>query len=161
MLQVIYLAYQKRVALTSYGHFKYPNLTMESPFYYFNYATAVSEVEIDALTGEFTILRADIVYDAGHSLNPAIDIGQVRSVITLITVLIVHLISSVKIEGGFVMGVGNVTTEELDYDAAGRLLTDGTWEYKPPCTKTIPKVQYFLLPIDNYFHYDCNNRTCE
>ena len=69
----------------SYGHYKSPDLTpvTDNPngrlFYYFNYAAAVSEVEIDALTGEFTILRSDIVYDAGHSLNPAIDIGQVIS----------------------------------------------------------------------------------
>lgn len=46
----------------------------------------------------------------------------------------------VKIEGAFVMGIGTVTTEELDYDENGRLLTDGTWEYKPPCSKTIPEV---------------------
>ena len=78
------LAYENRVNLTSVGHYKSPNLTRVTnenpkgrPFYYFNYAAAVSEVEIDALTGEFTILRSDIVYDAGHSLNPAIDIGQV------------------------------------------------------------------------------------
>ena len=62
-----------------YGHFESQNLTPETPFYYFNYAAAVSEVEVDCLTGEFTILRSDIVYDAGHSLNPAIDIGQVRA----------------------------------------------------------------------------------
>ena len=68
----------------SEGYFTSPNLDQisnENPhgraFYYFNYAAAVSEVEIDSLTGEFTILRSDIVYDAGHSLNPAIDTGQV------------------------------------------------------------------------------------
>ena len=55
------------------------------PFYYFNYAAAVSEIEIDALTGEFTILRSDIVYDAGHSLNPAIDVGQVPHNILIVT----------------------------------------------------------------------------
>lgn len=78
------MAYENRVSLTSKGHYKFPDLirvTNENPigrpFYYFNYATAVSEVEVDVLTGEFTILRSDIVYDAGHSLNPAIDIGQV------------------------------------------------------------------------------------
>lgn len=43
------------------------------------------------------------------------------------------------------MGIGNVTTEELIYDESGRLLTDGTWEYKPPCSKTIPKVSQFDL----------------
>ena len=78
------LAYENRVSLSSNGYYKSPDLTTVTndnpegrPFYYFNYAAAVSEVEIDALTGEFTILRSDIVYDAGHSLNPAIDVGQV------------------------------------------------------------------------------------
>ena len=68
----------------SEGYFDSPDLDQisnENPhgraFYYFNYAAAVSEVEVDSLTGEFTILRSDIVYDAGHSLNPAIDVGQV------------------------------------------------------------------------------------
>lgn len=71
--------------MIAYGYFKSPDLSEVSneqptgrPFYYFNYAAAVSEVEVDALTGEFTILRSDILYDAGHSLNPAIDVGQVR-----------------------------------------------------------------------------------
>ncbi|AGA24702.1 molybdopterin cofactor-binding domain-containing protein [Singulisphaera acidiphila] len=87
-------------------------------FAYFTYAFAVSEVEIDVLTGESTVLRADIRYDAGRSLNPAIDIGQ--------------------IEGGYVQGLGFVTTEEIRYDEEGRLLTDNIWNYKPPCTKSIP-----------------------
>ncbi len=70
------------------------------------------------LTGEFTILRADILYDAGKSPNPAIDIGQ--------------------LEGAYVQGVGFATTEELIYDDKGGLVTDNIWSYKPPCTKTIP-----------------------
>ena len=75
-------------------------------------------MEIDVLTGEFTILRADILYEPGKSPNPAIDIGQ--------------------IEGGYVQGVGFATTEEVVYDHAGRLVTDNIWSYKPPCSKTIP-----------------------
>lgn len=78
------LAFQERVSLAEFGFFKSSDLDQvsnENPegraFYYFNYAAAVSEVEVDSLTGETTILRSDIVYDAGHSLNPAIDIGQV------------------------------------------------------------------------------------
>ena len=70
--------------MISKGHYNVPGISeitedhsQGRPFYYFNYAAAVSEVEIDTLTGESTILRSDIVYDAGHSLNPAIDIGQV------------------------------------------------------------------------------------
>ena len=78
------MAYTARVSLISSGHYKSPGLVEISedsplghPFYYYNYAAAVSEVEVDTLTGEFTILRSDIVYDAGKSLNPAIDVGQV------------------------------------------------------------------------------------
>ncbi|MFO0825618.1 MAG: molybdopterin cofactor-binding domain-containing protein [Gemmataceae bacterium] len=88
-------------------------------FAYFAYGLSVSEVEIDVLTGEHTVLRADLLYDAGHSPNPAIDIGQV--------------------EGGYVQGfLGFVTTEEIIYDANGRLVTDNIWSYKLPCTKSIP-----------------------
>jgi xanthine dehydrogenase/oxidase len=87
-------------------------------FAYFAYGFSVSEVEIDVLTGESTVLRADLYYDAGRSSNPAIDIGQ--------------------IEGGYVQGLGFVTTEEVLFDAHGRLVTDNIWTYKPPCTKTIP-----------------------
>jgi xanthine dehydrogenase/oxidase len=75
-------------------------------------------VEIDVLTGEFTVLRTDLLYDAGKSLNPALDIGQ--------------------IEGGFVQGLGFVTTEEALFNEEGRLISDNIWSYKPPCTKTIP-----------------------
>ena len=78
------LAFEERVSLSAQGFFKSANidqLSNEKPqgraFYYFNYAAAVSEVEIDVLTGETSIIRSDIVYDAGHSLNPAIDVGQV------------------------------------------------------------------------------------
>jgi xanthine dehydrogenase/oxidase len=85
---------------------------------YFVFSAAATEVEIDVLTGEFTILRADILYDPGKSPNPAIDIGQ--------------------LEGAYVQGVGFATTEELVYDKQGRLVTDNIWSYKPPCSKTIP-----------------------
>jgi xanthine dehydrogenase/oxidase len=89
----------------------------------------VSEVEIDVLTGEFTLLRADVLYDSGKSPNPAIDIGQ--------------------IEGGYVQGVGFGTTEEVVYDHAGALVTDNIWSYKPPCTKTIPlDFRVRLHPVD-------------
>jgi xanthine dehydrogenase/oxidase len=87
-------------------------------FAYFAYGFSVSEVEIDVLTGEFTVLRADLYYDAGRSPNPAIDVGQ--------------------IEGGYVQGLGFVTTEQILFDDHGRLVTDNIWSYKPPCTKTIP-----------------------
>ena len=100
-----------------------------NPYLYFVYSAAATEVEIDVLTGEFTILRADMLYDAGKSPNPAIDIGQ--------------------LEGGYVQGVGFATTEETVFDEKGGLVTDNIWSYKPPCTKTIPldfRVRFY--PVD-------------
>jgi xanthine dehydrogenase/oxidase len=88
------------------------------PFAYFVYGVSASEAEIDVLTGETVILRSDIIYDAGRSLNPALDVGQ--------------------IQGGFVQGIGMLLTEELLYRSDGSLLTDNTWTYKPPCSKSIP-----------------------
>ena len=85
---------------------------------YNSYSAAVQEVELDVLTGEIQLIRTDILFDAGISLNPAIDIGQ--------------------IEGGFVMGLGLCLTEEVLYDANGKLLTHNTWEYKPETALDIP-----------------------
>ncbi|EMS67563.1 putative aldehyde oxidase 3 [Triticum urartu] len=86
---------------------------------YLNYGAAVSEVEIDVLTGATTILRSDLVYDCGQSLNPAVDLGQV--------------------EGAFVQGVGFFTNEEYTTNADGLVVNDGTWTYKIPTVDTIPK----------------------
>ena len=86
----------------------------------FVYSAACSEVEIDVLTGETSVLRSDIVYDMGKSLNPAIDVGQV--------------------EGAFVMGIGFVLTEEVLFDNMGRLKTTNTWHYKQPDSNTIPEI---------------------
>ncbi|HEY0458556.1 MAG TPA: molybdopterin cofactor-binding domain-containing protein [Pyrinomonadaceae bacterium] len=99
----------------------------------FTYSAACSEVEVDILTGEVKILRSDIVYDMGWSLNPALDIGQV--------------------EGAFVQGIGYVLTEKLvfepDGEEQGRLNTDNTWRYKPPATSTIPlQMNTYLFPRD-------------
>ncbi|XP_033731118.1 xanthine dehydrogenase-like [Pecten maximus] len=86
---------------------------------YFSYGVTCSEVELDILTGQYQISRVDLLYDCGESLNPEIDIGQV--------------------EGAFVMGLGYWLTEELKNDpATGALLTNSTWEYKPPLCKDIP-----------------------
>ncbi|MFN6101183.1 MAG: molybdopterin cofactor-binding domain-containing protein, partial [Burkholderiales bacterium] len=71
------------------------------------------------LTGEHKLLRVDILHDVGKSLNPAIDIGQ--------------------IEGGFVQGLGWLTTEELVWDANGKLLTRGASTYKIPTAADIPE----------------------
>ena len=118
-------AWNDRVCLSANELFAAPhhdNSTDRYPkgrfFAYFTYSFSVAEVEIDVLTGEFAVLRMDVLYDAGRSSNPAIDIGQ--------------------IEGGVVQGIGFVTTEEAIYDKHGRLTTDNIWSYKPPCTKTIP-----------------------
>lgn len=122
---VVNLAWMNRIDLTGEAFYRTPHLVDVDaehphghPYFYYTYCAAVSEVEIDVLTGEFTILRADLLYDAGKSLNPALDIGQVQ--------------------GAFVQGVGNLTTEQLLYNQDGQLISDGTWEYKPPCSKTIP-----------------------
>jgi xanthine dehydrogenase/oxidase len=123
--KVIGLAWLKRVSLIAAELFRAPhyerpvqNFPRGKFFAYFAYGFSVSEVEIDVLTGEHTVLRADLLYDAGRSPNPAIDVGQV--------------------EGGYVQGLGFVTTEEVVYDEGGRLVTDNIWSYKPPCSKSIP-----------------------
>ena len=122
---IVAAAYGDRVNLSSQALYASPGLSeiskeqpSGSPFYYFTWSAACSEVEVDTLTGEFMLLRTDILYDAGKSLNPALDVGQVW--------------------GGFVQGLGNVATEQMYFAPGGRPFTDGTWNYKPPCSKTIP-----------------------
>ena len=94
------------------------------PFFYFAYGAAVSEVVVDTLTGEWKLLRADMLHDAGRSLNPAIDIGQV--------------------EGGFIQGMGWLTMEELVWhpnDGRRRLLlTHAPSTYKIPTANDCPPV---------------------
>ena len=105
-------AYLNRVSLSATGFYQTPKIHYDRekargrPFFYFAQGAACSEVEIDTLTGEYTVLRTDILHDVGTSLNPAIDIGQ--------------------IEGGFIQGMGWLTTEELGWmPRAGYCLT--TW----------------------------------
>lgn len=119
-------AYLNRVSLSATGFYKTPDLSWDRirgegrPFYYFAQGAAVSEVVIDTLTGENRILRTDILHDAGTSLNPALDIGQ--------------------IEGGFVQGAGWLTTEELVWDDTGRLRTHAPSTYKIPACSDRPPV---------------------
>jgi len=119
-------AYEARVSLSATGFYKTPKLDWDRiagrgrPFYYFAYGAAVSEVVIDTLTGENRILRTDILHDAGASLNPAIDIGQV--------------------EGGFVQGAGWLTCEELVWDDSGRLTTHAPSTYKIPACSDRPDI---------------------
>ncbi len=120
------MAYAGRVSLSSTGFYATPDISWDRgagkgrPFYYFAYGAACSEVVIDTLTGENRILRTDILHDAGASLNPALDVGQV--------------------EGGFVQGAGWLTTEELVWDEAGRLRTHAPATYKIPCASDVPPV---------------------
>ena len=123
--EIIFKAWFNRVNLSVAELYKSPHYKGPSyhnpkgkPFLYFSYGVAVIEVEIDVLSGEFKINRADVTMDGCKSPNPACDIGQM--------------------EGGFVQGVGMATTEELIYNHDGRLVTDNIWSYKPPCSKTIP-----------------------
>ena len=123
--EIVFKAWYHRVNLGAVETYKSPHYKGPSyrnpqgkPFLYFSLGATVTEVEIDVLSGEFKIPRADVVMDGCKSPNAAIDIGQ--------------------LEGGFVQGIGMATTEELVYDHNGRLVTDNIWSYKPPCTKTIP-----------------------
>ena len=119
-------AYLARVSLSSTGFYKTPKIHYDRathrgrPFFYFAYGAAVSEVVIDTLTGESRVLRVDILHDVGRSLNPAVDLGQ--------------------IEGGFIQGMGWLTTEELVFDAAGRLMTHAPSTYKIPACSDRPPI---------------------
>jgi xanthine dehydrogenase large subunit len=134
--KVIALAYQARISLSSTGYYATPKINWDRvkgqgrPFLYFAYGAAVTEVVIDTLTGENRILRADLLHDTGTSLNPALDIGQ--------------------IEGAYVQGAGWLTTEELVWDAKGRLSTHAPSTYKiPACSDRPPVFNVALWGQDN------------
>ncbi len=118
-------AYLGRVSLSATGFYKTPKIHYDRaihkgrPFYYFCYGAAVSEVTVDTFTGEYKVDRVDILHDTGRSLNPAIDKGQ--------------------IEGGFIQGMGWLTTEELVFDEAGRLRTHAPSTYKIPACSDRPE----------------------
>jgi xanthine dehydrogenase large subunit len=124
--QAAQLCYQNRVSLSAAGFYRTPDLSWDRikgqgrPFYYFAYGAALTEVVIDTLTGENRILRADLLHDCGSSLNPALDIGQ--------------------IEGAYVQGAGWLTTEELVWDAKGRLRTHAPSTYKIPAISDRPAI---------------------
>lgn len=119
-------AYMARVSLSATGFYRTPKIHYDRstasgrPFFYFANGAAVSEVLVDTLTGEYRVSRVDILHDVGRSLNPALDIGQ--------------------IEGGFIQGMGWLTTEELRWDNAGKLLTTGAATYKIPTAADIPTI---------------------
>lgn len=123
-------AYRARIQLWDAGFYRTPKIHFDPqtklgrPFYYFAYGAAASEVAIDTLTGECRVLRVDILHDAGRSINPALDIGQ--------------------IEGGFIQGMGWLTSEELwwrpDGPQAGRLMSHAPSTYKIPTATDLPDV---------------------
>jgi len=129
---LIQLAWLDRVSMSATGFYKTPKIHYDRetfsgrPFFYFAYGAAVSEVVVDTLTGEYRLLRVDIVHDCGDSLNPAVDLGQV--------------------EGGFVQGVGWLTSEELCWNEAGELTTHAPSTYKiPTCSDLAPDFRVQLL----------------
>lgn len=135
---VVAQAYLDRVQLWSDGFYATPGLSWDKekmfgrPFYYYAYGAAVSEVLVDTLTGEWKLLRADILHDAGRSLNPAVDIGQV--------------------EGAFIQGMGWLTTEELVWHPqSGKLTTHAPSTYKIPTANDCP-------PVFNVRLFDGPNR---
>ena len=124
--EAVAAAYQARISLSATGFYKTPDIEWDRiagrgrPFYYFAYGAACTEVVIDTLTGENRILRTDILHDAGASLNPALDVGQ--------------------IEGGYVQGAGWLTMEELVWDDKGALKTHAPSTYKIPACSDRPDV---------------------
>ncbi len=131
---VIQQAYMARVSLSSTGFYRTPKIhynreqSKGRPFFYYATGASVSEVLIDTLTGEYKVTRVDIVHDVGESLNPALDIGQ--------------------IEGGFIQGMGWLTTEELSWSQEGRLQTVGAATYKIPTAADTPAIFNVKL-LDN------------
>jgi xanthine dehydrogenase large subunit len=118
-------AWLDRVGLSVAGFYMTPEIKYDfatltgHAFYYYCYGASVSEVEIDTRTGEWWLKAVDIVHDAGKSINPAIDKGQ--------------------IEGGYVQGMGWLTMEECIWDKKGKFLTHGPSTYKIPVAGDIPE----------------------
>lgn len=148
--QAVAAAYFDRIDLSAHGFYKASSTGWDfkqamsdpsyksTPFSYFTYGTACSEVEIDVLTGDMRVMRADILMDLGNSLNPAIDIGQV--------------------EGAFVQGLGWCTNEEVIYacdefpwvrPGAGACFTRGPGTYKIPAFNDVPIDFRITLLKDN------------
>ena len=141
---LIQQAYFGQVSLSSTGYYKTPKIFYDRsqargrPFYYYAFGAACAEVIVDTLTGEYKMLRTDILHDVGASLNPAIDIGQV--------------------EGGYIQGAGWLTMEELVWNAKGKLMTNGPASYKIPAVADMPLdlrvtlVENRKNPEDTVFH---------
>ncbi len=131
---VVMAAYLQRVPLFAAGYYRTPEIHYDEaagrgkPFHYFTFGAAVSEVEVDGFTGQFAIRRVDILHDVGDSISPKVDLGQ--------------------IEGGFLQGLGWLTSEELRWADDGRLLTRGASTYKLPTLGECPEqLNIELLPM--------------
>jgi xanthine dehydrogenase molybdopterin-binding subunit B len=128
---VVHQAFVERISLSACGFYCTPGIHWDrtagrgQPFHYFACGAAVTEVEVDGFTGMHRVLRADLLHDAGDSINEAVNIGQ--------------------IEGGFVQGMGWLTTEELKWDKEGRLLTHSPDTYKLPSIGDTPQVMNVAL----------------
>lgn len=124
--ELVSQAYLDQVSLSATGYYRTPGLFFDkttgkgNPFYYFAYGMAVSQVQLDTLTGDHRILKSYIVHDVGDSINDAVDLGQ--------------------IEGGFVQGIGWCTTEEVKWNDKGFLTTHSPDTYKIPGVRNIPEV---------------------
>jgi xanthine dehydrogenase large subunit len=140
--EVVKAAYANRIQLWSDGFYRTPKIHYDKttltgrPFYYFAYGVACSEVAIDTLTGESRVLKIDILHDVGTPINPAIDIGQ--------------------IEGGFIQGIGWLTTEQLVWNDKGLLTTHAPSTYKIPAIGDVPahfniELWHEPNPEDNVF----------
>lgn len=129
--ELVNMAWFARVSLSATGFYRTPRINYDRstfsgrPFFYFAYGAAVAEVIVDTLTGENRLLRADILHDCGKSLNPAIDMGQ--------------------IEGGFIQGVGWLTSEELWWNESGELKTHAPSTYKIPTSADVPEEFYVQM----------------
>ncbi|MDT7921002.1 MAG: xanthine dehydrogenase molybdopterin binding subunit [Meiothermus sp.] len=131
--EVVRAAYAQRVQLFADGFYRTPGLYWDKtrmqgkPFHYFAFGAAVSEVEVDGFTGQYTLRRVDILHDAGDSLSPLVDLGQV--------------------EGGFMQGLGWLTLEDLRWEAKGQVATRSASTYKLPSFSELPEVfNVRLLP---------------
>jgi xanthine dehydrogenase molybdopterin-binding subunit B len=124
--ELVKRAYLSRISLSATGYYCTPDIHWDraagrgKPFHYFACGAAVTEVEVDGFTGMHRVLRADILHDVGDSINEGVNRGQ--------------------IEGGFVQGMGWLTTEELKWDDKGQLLTHSPDTYKLPAVGDMPQI---------------------
>ncbi len=123
---VVVEAYHNRISLSEYGHYKFPGLSYNKvtgrgdAFLYFTQGVACSEVSVDRDTGEVKVQQVDIIMDLGRPINKDLDIGQIT--------------------GGFIQGMGWVTTEKLYYNSNGLLLSNAPSTYKIPNIQDTPRV---------------------